>query len=371
MSDGAHVIPKVEGSKWEVEISDDNGPRTMRLTECPRGYALERTQNNPQADHCVECPGSSDAAYSLREARWSGNESLTGVSMWCEPCPKPAGSVDCAGDNLVTGKEGWWLVEEQEEPVEGQQSRRDGLAIKHVFRSTELSSPVLILSLPFVLPGRPLVLLSLSRSGVAYVGRTYKCDPGVCMANNSCANGRSGVACGSCPDNHVLTVGICTKCPDQSPERLFMWRAIFCIVGGSIVAAAWFILCWAPVFGATAQEIFMKWFGWYESMPYSFIHSYHMAHEWYEIWCMNGTKCTRRYAPCDAHAHEICTRTSLKRFVDWCWCLCRPIRMFNRSKALFGKAKALAQKSKRAQAFFSNPKNLKLFQQVSASHPRD
>ena len=37
--------------------------------------------------------------------------------------------------------------------------------------------------------------------------------------------------------------------------------------------------------------------------------------------------------------------------------------MFNRSKALFGKAKALAQKSKRAQAFFSNPKNLKLFQQ--------
>ena len=45
--------------------------------------------------------------------------------------------------------------------------------------------------------------------------------------------------------------------------------------------------------------------------------------------------------------------------------------MFNRSKALFGKAKALAQKSKLAQAFFSNPKNLKLFQQVSASHPRD
>ena len=129
------------------------------------------------------------------------------------------------------------------------------------------------------------------------------------MANNSCANGRSGVACGSCPENHVLTVGICTKCPDQSPERLFMWRAIFCIVGGSIVAAAWFILCWAPVFGATAQEIFMKWFGWYESMPHSFIHSYHMAHEWYEIWCINGMKCTRRYAPCDAHAHEICTRT--------------------------------------------------------------
>jgi hypothetical protein len=92
------------------------------------------------------------------------------------------------------------------------------------------------------------------------------------MANNSCANGRSGVACGSCPDDplHVLTVGICTRCPDTSPDQLWMWRAIFCVVGGSIVAVAWFILCWAPVLGATAQEIFMKWFGWYEGMPARF-----------------------------------------------------------------------------------------------------
>jgi hypothetical protein len=44
--------------------------------------------------------------------------------------------------------------------------------------------------------------------------------------------------------------------------------------------------------------------------------------------------------------------------------------MFNRSQALFGKAKALAQKRKQAQAFFSNPKNLKLFQQVSPSQPQ-
>ena len=102
-------------------------------------------------------------------------------------------------------------------------------------------------------------------------GRTYKCDPGVCMANNSCANGRSGVACGGCPDEHVLTVGICTRCPDTSPDQLWIWRAIFCVVGGLIVSVAWFILCWAPVFGATAQEIFMKWFGWYDCMPGRFV----------------------------------------------------------------------------------------------------
>ena len=133
MSDGAQFVPRVQGSKWEVEITVDNG-RTMRLTECPRGYALQRKQDNPQADRCIECPGSSDAAYSQREARWSGNESLTGVGIWCEPCPQPAGSVNCAGDNVVTSKEGWWLVEE-EELVQEHHLRRDGPAIKHVFRS--------------------------------------------------------------------------------------------------------------------------------------------------------------------------------------------------------------------------------------------
>jgi hypothetical protein len=37
--------------------------------------------------------------------------------------------------------------------------------------------------------------------------------------------------------------------------------------------------------------------------------------------------------------------------------------MFNRSKALVSRGKALAKSTKRAKEFFSNPKNLKLFQQ--------
>ena len=49
----------------------------------------------------------------------------------------------------------------------------------------------------------------------------------------------------------------------------------------------------------------------------------------------------------------------------------RPIRMFNRSKALVKKSKALAKKKKQAQDFLSNPKNLKLFQQVSPSQLQD
>jgi hypothetical protein len=41
----------------------------------------------------------------------------------------------------------------------------------------------------------------------------------------------------------------------------------------------------------------------------------------------------------------------------------RPIRFFSRSRNVAQKAKLLAQKGKEAKEFFSNPKNLKLFQQ--------
>ena len=65
-----------------------------------------------------------------------------------------------------------------------------------------------------------------------------------------------------------LQVGICTRCPNHSPDTLLMWRVVFCVVGGAIVSVAWFILCWAPVFGGTAQEYFMKWFGWWEILKW-------------------------------------------------------------------------------------------------------
>ena len=40
--------------------------------------------------------------------------------------------------------------------------------------------------------------------------------------------------------------------------------------------------------------------------------------------------------------------------------------MFNRAKAVHNKAKGLRQKQKDATDFFSDPKNLKLFQQVDS-----
>jgi hypothetical protein len=44
-------------------------------------------------------------------------------------------------------------------------------------------------------------------------------------------------------------------------------------------------------------------------------------------------------------------------------CVSRPIRVFNRSKIVVEKGKQVAEKGKEAKTFFSDPKNLKLFQQ--------
>jgi len=95
MSDGAQFIPKVEGSKWE--ITDDSGQQTLRITECPAGFALVRKQNSPQTDACIECPGTSDHGYSLVPAAWNGNVDETNLEDFCLKCPMPSSSVKCWG----------------------------------------------------------------------------------------------------------------------------------------------------------------------------------------------------------------------------------------------------------------------------------
>jgi hypothetical protein len=171
----------------------------------------------------VPCPGTSEFGYSLRAAKWPGShlntsDSSHALKYFCTPCPKPAASANCSGQMKVTSLAGWWLEKE----VEGvQESRSQGGEIKHVFRA-------------------------------------YKCDPGACRANNTCAYNRTGVVCGRCDPNHVLQVGVCVACANASPENMRMWRIVFYAVGGSMVGILWLMLCWAPVFGTSAQELFTK-----------------------------------------------------------------------------------------------------------------
>jgi len=202
----------------------------------------------------------------LDEAIWIGEKEETKLADFCKACPVPFTSVTCEGGDTVIAQEGWWLVEEEEEQDKDANLSRRSFAT------------------------------------MAKKYKTYQCEPGFCLRNNTCANGRSGVACGSCPDGSVLQVGICMQCPDYSPDSLLLWRVIFSVVGALVVAIVWFLLAWAPVFGKTAEEYFMKWFAY-------------------------------------------------------------PMRIFNRLSKLRARSKKAIKKAKSFQKFFSNPKNVKLFQQ--------
>ena len=124
----------------------------------------------------------------------------------------------------------WWLMDEE---IEGSQSRRSGAIVDGTMSLRKFT--------------------------------TYKCpNPAACDVNNTCKFGLTDVACGRCPPNHVLNLGVCSQCPEHSPGDLAMWRGVFCGIGLAILSVAWFFLCWAPVFGETANSYFSKWFGWYD-----------------------------------------------------------------------------------------------------------
>lgn len=223
----------------------------------------------PKADNCEPCPGSSEFGYSLQPAKWDGNETRTGLAEFCHPCPQPATSVFCGSQTEVIPLPGWWMVQQEDE---------DGVDAEGTRRSDLSRDP-----------------------DTTYIMKTYKCDPNVCLGGNKCANNRSGVACGSCPDNHVLQVGVCTPCGKQDPNTILLWRVTFCVAGSFIIGVAWFILCWAPVFGKTSQDYIEAWFGW-------------------------------------------------------------PIRLFQKLQSASKNAKKLMQSKKKIQNFFKNPKNVKLAQ---------
>jgi len=96
--DGVRFVSRVEGAVWTEETSGDgDGAIRLRISECPAGFALVRKQTIPQSDACIECPGTSDHAYSLVPALWKGNADETNLDDFCLKCPTPPSSVKCWG----------------------------------------------------------------------------------------------------------------------------------------------------------------------------------------------------------------------------------------------------------------------------------
>ena len=229
---GTHFTSRVEGAVWTEEISPDGtGSRMLRLFECPEGHAIIRKQSNPQADLCLECPGSSDFGYSLDAARWNGDKTETGLKDYCKPCPTPATAVKCEGGTKVTSLKDWWLVAQVEEV---------GKEAGEVDEGADQSRQYV--------------------QGKVFVA--YQCDPNNCLGNNTCAYGRTGPACSRCPANFALEAGVCEECPDAKPEETRLLRIAFSCVAGAVACSVWFLLSWAPVFGTTAKAIIMTWLAW-------------------------------------------------------------------------------------------------------------
>ena len=82
----------------------------------------------------------------------------------------------------------------------------------------------------------------------------------MCLGNNTCANNRTGVACGSCPDGYIGTAQACIQCPIVSPEVLLFEKTSIFVGGAIFLSIMWFLLSCAPLTGKTADELVMLWF---------------------------------------------------------------------------------------------------------------
>ena len=101
-----------------------------RLISCPAGFTLQRSEVSVTADKCVECPLDS---YLLDE--------VTSPSVQCKPCP--IGAV-CPGGSSVTASPGYWRA-------------------------------------------------PTTRRGTLLTAVLYQCPLGVCNADNTCNNNRTGL----------------------------------------------------------------------------------------------------------------------------------------------------------------------------------
>ena len=43
---------------------------------------------------------------------------------------------------------------------------------------------------------------------------------------------------------------------------IYCIRIVFSVVTTAILLLIWFLLCWSPVFGKTAKDYILLWFGW-------------------------------------------------------------------------------------------------------------
>jgi len=91
--EGTNFLPHIPNSKWDRDTSALDGTYTFRLSSCPSGFLIERTEVNPQGDYCRRCLPNT---YSIEETKWSDLQTQNVTCIYC-----PIG-MQCFGGNNVT-----------------------------------------------------------------------------------------------------------------------------------------------------------------------------------------------------------------------------------------------------------------------------
>ena len=157
---GADAFNDTEGTLMQTDVMQVHIAQGNQQA-CPTGFVLTLTNDSAVGGRPGECVQCKPGFYSL-----SPLAGPTDLEPGCLQCPVGANCM--AGGAVVTADASWWLMEEEEESSSGAR-RTEGTRNKKF--------------------------------------QPYKCPvPGDCQENNTCVEGKTGVACGKCLDNHVLQV---------------------------------------------------------------------------------------------------------------------------------------------------------------------
>jgi hypothetical protein len=211
--------PLVSGSTWARQNASD-GSIAFRITSCPAGTTLIRSENNILGDECQVCPTNQ---FGLEVMEWTGNKSEAG----CKEC-RPGFNCSRGGRN-VSPKEGFWM------------------------------NPYGVLESPQNVSMHDLMMkwkASRRDSAATWTLEAFRCAQGACLSNWNCREGHEGRLCGLCKDKspngnfYAMGASGCVEC-EESGQVIATIIVVLCVI---IALLTYYVLVWRPLIGSLTVE---------------------------------------------------------------------------------------------------------------------
>jgi hypothetical protein len=216
--------PLVSGSTWSRQ-NQSGGSIAFRITSCPVGTTLIRSENNILGDECQACP---TGQFGLEVSEWTGNAS----KAVCQEC-RPGFNCSRGGRN-VSPQRGFWMnphgvlespqnVSMHDPKMKWKASRRDSAA-----------------------PWQPVAV---------------PCAQGACLSNWSCREGHEGRLCALCKDTspngnfYAMGASGCVEC-EESGRAIATIIAVLCAI---VALLAYYVAVWSPLIGSQTLKRAFKY----------------------------------------------------------------------------------------------------------------